>query len=302
MSTQNYEFTGKTVESAIAEGLGKLGLTRQQVEIEILNEGRRGLLGIGGVDARVRLVPRSETADKGTSPAKAPSTPSTPQRQGKTTGPATPPSPRPKDEPVRHAAKPRGPASKSAAAVQSPEPTPAIETASRAETQPAPPTPSAPDADQEMEPLAVELLQNMLDHMQIDAKVVPNWQKTLEDGEPQLLLDIQGGDLGALIGRKGETLADIQFLLRLMVNQQLHRWTNIVVDVEQYKSRREERLNKMALRLAEQVINTGKPVTLEPMPPADRRLVHIALRDHEQVHTQSVGEGERRKVQILPNG
>ncbi len=102
-----------------------------------------------------------------------------------------------------------------------------------------------------------------------------------------------------LIGRYGKTLASMQYLLRLMINQQLRQWPSVVVDVEQYKAKRKSRLTQMAHRIADQVVESGQSVAMEPMPAADRRLIHLALRDHPGVFTQSVGEDERRKVQIL---
>jgi spoIIIJ-associated protein len=291
MSAQGYEFTGKSVEAAVAEGLKQLGLSQQQVEIEILNEGRRGLLGIGSMDARVRITPRSstkstqKTAEKIVAEQVAEGQsdlPAAERRRIAERAEAESPFRGTGGEETEEAADRAKPAEPAAQAVQ---PMPAVEI----------------EPEEELESLARELLQGMLNRMGIQAQVVGNWRENPEDQEFQLILDIQGDDLGVLIGRRGETLADIQYLLRLMVNQRIHRWTNIVVDVEQYKSRREERLNKMALRLAEQVVSTGKSVTLEPMPAAERRLVHLALRNHAQVYTQSVGEGERRKVQILLN-
>jgi spoIIIJ-associated protein len=114
------------------------------------------------------------------------------------------------------------------------------------------------------------------------------------------VLNIEGEDLGILIGRRGETLAAIQYLLRLMVNHRMRRWVNLVVDVEGYKSRREEQLRSLALRMADRVAKSGRAVALEAMPPAERRIVHITLRDHPDVTTQSVGEGDHRKVTIIP--
>jgi spoIIIJ-associated protein len=103
-----------------------------------------------------------------------------------------------------------------------------------------------------------------------------------------------------LIGRRGETLNNLQYLVRLMVNQRLHRWKNIVVDVEGYRRRRMEHLAQLALRSAQQVAQTGRALALEPMPASERRIIHLTLRDHPDVITESSGEGERRKVQILP--
>jgi spoIIIJ-associated protein len=120
-----------------------------------------------------------------------------------------------------------------------------------------------------------------------------------EHGERYLLLNVKGDDLGSLIGRRGETLDNIQYLLRLMVNQRLHRWTNIVVDVDGYKERRANQLRQLAMRTATQVASTGRSVSLEPMPANERRIIHIVLRDHAEVYTESAGEGERRKVHII---
>ena len=85
-----------------------------------------------------------------------------------------------------------------------------------------------------------------------------------------------------------------------MVNQQMKEWTNITVDVEQYKERRVEQLTQLAHRMAEQVATGGRAMSLEPMPANERRIIHIALRDHPAVYTESTGEGERRKVNIVP--
>ena len=155
--------------------------------------------------------------------------------------------------------------------------------------------------DEEMAAMAVELLAQTVRLMGFDAQVSPIWQAPDEDNkDAYLLLELHGRDLGALIGRRGETLNSLQYLLRLMVNQRIHAWRNIVVDVENYRLRRAEHLTQLALRSADQVASTGRPLSLEPMPPSERRIIHIALRDHPAVITESTGEGERRKIQIVP--
>jgi spoIIIJ-associated protein len=121
-----------------------------------------------------------------------------------------------------------------------------------------------------------------------------------EGGPPPIVLNITGEDLGILIGRRGETLRALQYLVRLMVSHRVKHWTNVVVDVESYLARRRHALESLANRVAEQAIRSGRTQSLEPMPPYERRLVHIALRKHPRVTTQSVGEGERRKVTIVP--
>ena len=155
-------------------------------------------------------------------------------------------------------------------------------------------------SDDELTEMATELLGQMIELMGFKAEVVPSWRESDDDnGPPSLVLDIRGDDVSPLIGRQGETLASIQYLIRLMVNQQIRQWKNIVVDVEQYKERRVTQLTQLAHRMADQVADSGRAVSLEPMPASERRIVHIALRDHADVYTQSSGEGDRRKVHIV---
>ncbi|HXF60408.1 MAG TPA: R3H domain-containing nucleic acid-binding protein, partial [Caldilineaceae bacterium] len=163
--------------------------------------------------------------------------------------------------------------------------------------------PADPKADEAMAAMAVELLSEMVRLMGFDAQITASWQAPDDPGgDRYLLLDIHGPDVSPLIGRRGETLASIQYLVRLMVNQRLKQWKNIVVDVEHYKERRVAQLTQLALRMAEQVTQSGRAVSLEPMPPNERRIVHLALRDHPTVYTQSSGEGDRRKVHIVAKG
>jgi spoIIIJ-associated protein len=115
-------------------------------------------------------------------------------------------------------------------------------------------------------------------------------------------LDVQGDDLGILIGRQGETLRDLQYVTRLIISRKLQRWVNVLVDVGGYKRRRERILTELAERMAQRAVSERRPVTLEPMPAHERRIVHIALRDHRLVTTESTGEGRRRKVVILLRG
>jgi spoIIIJ-associated protein len=114
------------------------------------------------------------------------------------------------------------------------------------------------------------------------------------------LLDISGGDVERLIGRRGETLAALQYITRLITSREIQHQANLVVDVGGYKSRRARMLHKLALRMAGEAVERSRVVALEPMPPHERRIIHIALRDHEEVITRSVGEGDSRKVTIVP--
>jgi spoIIIJ-associated protein len=118
--------------------------------------------------------------------------------------------------------------------------------------------------------------------------------------EPPLILDVYGQDTDVLIGRRGSTLAALQHITRLIVGREVSGRVHLVVDVDGFKARREKSLRRMSQRLAEQAVRTNRTVVLEPMPPHERRYVHLALRDHPHVTTQSVGEGDRRKVTIVP--
>jgi spoIIIJ-associated protein len=110
---------------------------------------------------------------------------------------------------------------------------------------------------------------------------------------------VEGNDLGVLIGPRGETLNALQHVSRLMTGHKLHQRPNFIVDVEGYRSRREKALARLADRMAKKVVARGKALNLEPMPPNERRIIHMTLRDHDEVFTQSRGEGDQRQVRIL---
>lgn len=120
------------------------------------------------------------------------------------------------------------------------------------------------------------------------------------DADAPVTLNIEGDDLGVLIGRRGQALSSLQYLVRLIVAEKLKKWVSVNVDVDWYKKRHYEALKKLALRLAEQVIKRKRPVTMEPMPPDERRIIHITLANHSDVTTQSTGDGDGRCVVIQP--
>jgi spoIIIJ-associated protein len=113
------------------------------------------------------------------------------------------------------------------------------------------------------------------------------------------LLNIKGDDLGILIGRRGQTLASLQYTVRLIVAKRLQSRQHLSLDVEGYKERRYKSLHALALRIAEQVRTSGRPINLEPMPADERRIIHLALADDPRVTTESLGEGEYRRVAIV---
>ena len=216
MSEAN-EFSGKTIEEAIEKGLAELGAPREGVNVEIVREPSRGILGLGGEDAVVRLT--------------------------------------------------------------------------RIETSSAPPTRADASRD------AQEILEGLLTRMGIRSRVeiLPAAES---EGPDAFALNIVGDDLGILIGRRGETLRDLEYITRLMLAPK-HKSVKVVVDVEGYRVRRERVLRELAKRMAERVAANRQPITLEAMPAYERRIVHLTLRDHPAVTTNSIGEGEHRRVMIL---
>ena len=174
---------------------------------------------------------------------------------------------------------------------------------------PRPATPAAPapePASASEIDTARDVLVQLLRHLRVKAEVEAR-QSPAEDerdrdapGGPPMVLNVTGDDLGVLIGRRGETLSDLQHIARLIVAKRIGRQVNLVVDVEGYKMRREQTLRQLAERMAERVASTRQLIALEPMPANERRIIHLALRNHPSVTTQSVGQGEARKVTLLP--
>ncbi len=148
--------------------------------------------------------------------------------------------------------------------------------------------------------MALDFLCHLLELTGIDADVTARAPETPGDGlgRSSAVLDVSGEDLGILIGRRGSTLAALQYMVNHMVSRQLKSKALVSVDVERYKRRREEALIGLAQRLAEKVKASGRTITLEPMPANERRIVHLALANDPQVVTASLGEGETRKVAI----
>ena len=147
--------------------------------------------------------------------------------------------------------------------------------------------------------VAREILEQLLSLMDIEAVVEE--KKPSESGHAQFNLELKGEDLGVLIGRRGQTLASLQYLLYLMAGHRLKVHVPLSIDVEGYLERRNESLQGLALRMAERVITTGQIAVMEPMPPRERRIIHLTLKDFKGVVTQSIGEGEYRKVTIVPH-
>jgi len=284
------EFRAKTVEAAVNAGLAALRLSRDEVEVEVVRHGSRGVLGIGAEDAIVRLTAlrggRTEPAPKASpEPEAAPAA----KPQSETAQPA-------KSEPKPASSRQDGRQASG----------PQAQPARKSDRKRSPPAAAGDAGTSEKTEAALEqgseFLAGLLDRMGLRAtvEVVPQSEAETDEGEqPVMVLNIVGEDLGVLIGRQNEVLSSLEFVTRLMVNQQSHTRSSFIVDVNGYRAKRAESLRKLALRTAEQVVESGRTMALEPMPPSERRIIHLALRDHPSVETESVGEGDRRKVTVV---
>ena len=226
------EVIAPTVDEAIAQGLSDLGLPQEAVDVEVLDSGSRGLLGIGGRQARVRLTIKPAS---GSAPA---------------------------------------------AAAVAPE--------------------ALPSSGDEVLDLSRRTVVELLDMMKIPTTVEVKYGEADEEGLRPVHVEVHGNDLGVLIGRRAEILNALQYVVNLIVSKRLSHWVQITIDVEGYRARRERQLRQMAHRMADQALKTGRRQVLEPMSSSERRVIHMELRDHPSVTTQSIGEEPARKVTIIP--
>jgi len=246
------EVIAPTVEEAIDKGLSEMGLSKDDVEIEVLDEGKRNIFHFATRQARIRLTVKD------------------PNRTIYNSSELT-------------------------QSVQQP----VVEEAPK-EVKPI----TAPDTEQEKisieQQVAKETTLELLEKMGVKAGVSVGFAETEADEKPVISVNIEGEDLSFLIGRKAETLNALQYLLSLIIAHKLGYWVPIQVDVQHYRIRRENELRKLARRAADQVEKTGRKQVLEPMPPNERRIVHMALRENAKVYTESTGEEPYRKVSVYP--
>ncbi|MBE3141297.1 MAG: KH domain-containing protein, partial [Thermoplasmata archaeon] len=140
----------------------------------------------------------------------------------------------------------------------------------------------------------------LLEMMKVPAQIEVRYGEPDEEGQRPVLVDVQGDDLGVLIGRRAEILNALQYVVNLIVSKQVEHWVQVIIDVQGYRARHERQLRQMAQRMADQAMKAGRRQVLEPMSASDRRIIHLELRDHPSVTTQSVGEEPTRKVTIVP--
>lgn len=314
-----YESTGKTVEEAVSEGLKKLGLSIGEVQVDILEEGSKGLFGLfGSKTARVRLTVKEEErretvfADSLSSydaERRAPKKAEKPAEPAK----AVPQAPRevpqaPKAERAPKPDKPQRPARLNADSVeQTPKaergPKPErIEKPARApkaekpllSRMPSEPAVPAEQRDPQSDEGKVQaFLQELTRLMGLEISVHVH-----TDEEGNIRVSMQGDTLGILIGRRGETLDALQYLTSLHINRGRQEYTRVTLDSEGYRAKREDALVRLANRMANRAQRTGRKVSLEPMNPYERRILHSALQGHEGISTHSEGEEPNRHVVI----
>ena len=239
MERTTLEVIAPSVDEAVARGLEQLGVSRDMVDVDILDEGAKGFLGFGSRQVRVRLTLASGA------------------RVGE--------------------------------AAEVPQ---VVATAQKAESVSA-------ATDDHLLDFTAQTARELLGKMKINARVVAHYGEADADGEIPVLVDVRGDDLSVLIGRRAETLNALQYILALIVSKEANNWVQVIVDVEGYRARRERQLRQLARRMAEQAVRTGKRQVLEPMSSAERRIVHLELRNHADVISESVGDDPNRKVTIL---
>jgi spoIIIJ-associated protein len=273
------EVTAPTVDDAVSQALIQLGATEDDVVIEVLSTPRSGLLGLGSREARVRVSLRPTEGAH----SEAQSPPPAPARRAQSESLASPQpvkarGPEPSREPRREA--PRPPRD---------EPAEAGPEAERAE----PGRPPANMAEQERE--ATAILAQILELMGEKAEV----RVTASDAEA-IEIEIKGDGSGILIGRHGQTLDALEYLLNRVVARKIKDAVAVVIDTESYRARRRSQLERMALSMGERTKREHTKMVMEPMAPRDRRIVHLTLKDDPLLTTRSTGEGYMRTVEILP--
>lgn len=178
---------------------------------------------------------------------------------------------------------------------------PEKKSAARTPPKPAPvkETESTPEHDPVLDHTE-SVVSKLLAMMGLEAQISAHYGQADRDDRRYINVDVRGSDLSVLIGRRSETLNAFQYVASLIIGKDTQQFIQLTVDVEGYRDRREKQLVQMAIRMADQVAKNGRKQTLEPMPSAERRIIHIALRDHPAVTTESAGEEPYRKVVIYP--
>ena len=276
--------TGKTMELAIENALTQLGLTRDDISVQVLTQAKPGFLGIGATPAKIEVTyeapdevpaaPKSAFGSASRSKPKAVKKPEAPKEEKPAAPKAEAPKPQPKAE------KPAAPK------VEAPKPQPKAE-------KPVQPKEYAPAQPGSAEEKIETFLKGLLEHM--GSQAVPHAWK---EDEQTYSVELVGEDLGYLIGRRGDTLDALQHLANYTVNRTVEEHIRINVDAEQYRQKREDSLRRYAQKKAQQVLKAHRRTTLEPMNAYERHVIHATLQDTDRITTYSVGSEPNRRVVI----
>jgi spoIIIJ-associated protein len=276
------EIQAYSVDEAVRLALEQLGLGEQDVDIEILSdagpdEGDEALVRVTAKGMASQPIPRGSRAGQTAGPRAGGHGPG-PVRERRPPGARRVPGDRPSSRGTPPRERSRAPVTERVRDVDR--------------------------VDEAEEKVAKEIVRELLAHMGIAADVVavdnPSTMALDAEDPPTIFIEILGQDLGMLIGRRGDHLSQLQYLVNLIANRRLESWTRVVVDVEGYRTRREESLIGLAERIGRQVARSRRPIILEPMPPNERRIVHLTLRGNPDVTTESSGEGSMRRVTVQP--
>ena len=317
--TKSYEFTGRTTQEAIDAGLAELRVDIGDVHVDIVEEGSKGLFGLfGSRPAKVRLtLEEEEEKEENIFAHMLDEEPAREKQQKKASVPEKPAAKAQADRAPRQDKAERAPQEakkedkadkpakenegKPAARKKQPRPAKDTAPASAEKTekadkseQPAQPVEPAPQADPaSKEGKAQQYLQELTALMGLNVSVAVH-----TDEEGNVRVNMSGDSKGILIGRRGETLDALQYLTSLQVNKGQEEYTRVTLDTENYRAKREEALVRLANRMANRCQKTGRKVSLEPMNPYERRILHSALQSHPAVTTHSEGEEPNRRVVI----
>lgn len=302
--------TGKTVEDAVAEGLAQLGITRAEAIVHVIEEPSGGLFGLlrrkqavvdvscleneGSAEDFLRQLARegqaaAEKVKAENAAAAKPAEEAAPEAPADETAPAP--------EAAAETEAPAEPAAEAAPAEDAPQTAPAAEAEEDAaeDGDEAPRRAEMPFSQEEQNATAEEAKQFLAGVFQGMGLEVAMEKMTNEE---RILLNLRGKGLGILIGKHGQTLNALQYLTNLAAGRLYHHRYFVMLDVENYRARREQTLTALARRLADKAKRTGMPVELEPMEPGERRIIHLALQNDPGVVTGSEGEGSYRHVVI----
>ena len=298
---KTYEFTARTTEEAISAGLESLGLSISEVKVDIIEEGSKGLFGLfGSRPAKVRFTVEEDEADDEVHNLFDGMLDEKEEKK------AEKKAEKPAEKKAPKAEKKEKPAKEEKKAEEKPakEETPKAEKPARKPREPKKPVEEKPVEKKEIVPAeqadratpagkAQEFLQELTKLMNVPVSVAVS-----TDEEGNVHVNMEGDTLGILIGRRGETLDALQYLTSLQVNKGKSDYTRVTLDTENYRAKREEALIRLANRMANRCQKTGRKVSMEPMNPYERRILHSALQDHPAVTTHSEGDEPNRHVVI----